>query len=60
MARHGRDEGNSYEAHEAHEAREAPAGAGTLTQWRIPLVGLLIASAWAWRSDWATRGPGAL
>ena len=36
MARHGRDED------EAHDARQAPAGAGTLAQWRIPLVGLLI------------------
>ncbi|MCV7479383.1 MULTISPECIES: hypothetical protein [Actinomycetes] len=36
MARHGRDEDK------AHEAHEAPAGAGTLAQWRIPLVGLLI------------------
>ena len=33
MARHGRDE---------DEANEAPAGADTLAQWRIPLVGLLI------------------
>ncbi|MCK6056924.1 hypothetical protein [Micrococcus luteus] len=39
MAGHGRDEDESYES---YEAREAPAGAGTLTQWRIPLVGLLI------------------
>ncbi|MEV7100533.1 hypothetical protein ACIQ00_00620 [Micrococcus luteus] len=36
MAGHGRDED------EAYEAPEAPAGAGTLAQWRIPLVGLLI------------------
>ena len=36
MARQGRDEDK------AHEAHEAPAGAGTLPQWRIPLVGLLI------------------
>lgn len=36
MARQGRDED------EAHEAHEAPAGAGTLAQWRIPLVGLLV------------------
>lgn len=39
MARHGRDEGDPYEA---HEDGEHPANAGTLAQWRIPLVGLLI------------------
>lgn len=40
MARHGRDEDESYETHEAPAG--ASAGAGTLPQWRIPLVGLLI------------------
>ena len=40
MAGHGRDEDEAYEAPEA--PAEAPAGAGTLAQWRIPLVGLLI------------------
>ena len=40
MARHGRDEDEAYEAPEAPAG--APAGAGTLAQWRIPLVGLLI------------------
>ena len=40
MARQGRDEGDPYEAREALAG--APAGAGTLAQWRIPLVGLLI------------------
>ena len=40
MAGQGRDEDEAYEAPEA--PAEAPAGAGTLAQWRIPLVGLLI------------------
>lgn len=43
MARHGRDQGNSYEAHEDGEhPAGGPHGLGTLAQWRIPLVGLLI------------------